>query len=151
MGMAAINILPQNHVLSVCVGGAGEGMLRDWVPESSGWVRKDHICLGGSGVFCCCCFFTSSLQISFPNPGKCSHGAVLTRAVPSHHREASTRIAHLQAFPPTTCCTSRLQNWPFWPPSSLQPPAKLPGRQGSLQMSGLLEMVSLKGKCSWGS
>lgn len=35
MGMAAINILPQNHVLSVCVDGAGEGMLRDCVPESS--------------------------------------------------------------------------------------------------------------------
>nr|XP_058933444.1 von Willebrand factor A domain-containing protein 7 isoform X4 [Kogia breviceps] len=44
-------------------------------------------------------------------------GAILTRAAPSHHGEASTRIAHPQASPPTTCCTSRLQTWPFWPPS----------------------------------
>lgn len=44
-------------------------------------------------------------------------GAVLTRAAPSHHGEASTRIAHPQASLPITCCTSRQQNWPFWPPS----------------------------------
>lgn len=36
--------------------------------ERSGQVKKGLIFLGGSG------FFTSTLQISFPKPGKCSHG-----------------------------------------------------------------------------
>lgn len=52
----------------------------------------------------------------FPTQGNVAMGAILTRAAPSHQEEASTRIAHPQASPPTTCCTSRLQNWPFWPP-----------------------------------